>query len=82
MAGIGSAGVDVLLAFVGLNDANRNALRDQVFPTVASMRGFTYADLKDTSREYARRTVADGRIVFTRITLARLLGMIRWVQDS
>ena len=75
-------GIDFLLDAIGFNDENERARIMEA--GLADYEDFRYLVVKDISGmadEFAKRTVADGRIIFGLGRTKRLTGVMHWIQD-
>ena len=91
ITGVGNTATDNLdevstnvqyIHWIGFRTNNqRTALVQDAFGTFADIRMLTSADISDLATEFARRSAADGRIIFGLRHTKLLKGFVHWIMD-
>ena len=75
--------VAACLDVIGFTDAaERGRILGKAIATLEYFCGLNEKDIRTMAEDFARRTQADGRIVFGLSRTKRLQGILHWVQDS
>lgn len=82
VAGAPLEGIDFMLNAIGFNNpAQRILLMQAGLADYEDFRHLVEKDIRDMAEEFAKRTVANGRMTFGLGRTKKLIGLIHWIQD-
>jgi hypothetical protein len=75
-------GMDYVLNAIGfVNEDERAGIMESGIGNFEDFRYLVEKDIRDMAEEFAKRTIAGGRIVFGLGRIKRLTGVMHWIQD-
>ena len=80
-----SVSIKDILQWCGITiDANKKRVIEDILPPPEGLKHLiheTSEEMQSTFRDYGRRTVADGKLILTRVQQKRLIALMDWVKD-
>ena len=74
--------MDLILTWIGFDLAPiRERIRTEGFESFEDLLAMKEKDIRDLADSYAKRTIADGRVIFGLRKTRYMIGLIHWVQD-